>query len=320
MTLSGVPLFVGGGAENPPEAVRSLAYFATNAEEGVGSSGECKPLAMAVPAGQVRIGPGVILVRNRKAGAFAESYILRNPEDHVVAVPPTGAGAGRSDLVYAVVRDRQYAGEPEPASIAAGPYNFIERVPVAAGTKTVAEAIAQGALPAGTTAVALARVDIPASTATITQGMIVDLRTLPAPRTRRRLLSASPTGTVTLTSTEYVTFPSVAAFQVDVPAWATHAVIHITNAGLLYGVTNVLGAFRAALGTLVGQATNYDVAAASGSSRADFHAIDTLVIPTAMRGTTQTLAMQGTRTSAGGTMQASSFSSVIADIEFQERV
>lgn len=320
MTLDGVPLFVGGGAENPPEAVRALAYFATNADEGVASPAECVPLAMAVPGGQVRIGPGIIVVRNRKPGAFAESYILRNPGDHVVSVPPTGAGAGRSDLVYAVVRDRQYDDEPEPASIAAGPYNFIERVPVAAGTRTVAEAISQGALPAGTTAVALARVDLPQSTGTITQGMIADLRTLPAPRTRRRLLSASPTGSVNLTSSTYITWPGSAAWQIDVPAWATHVVVHIVNAGVLFGTSNATGAFRVALGSLVGQATSYDVASPSGASRADFHAIDTLAIPTTMRGTTQTIAMQGKRDAGTGTLQSNTYSSLICDVEFQERV
>lgn len=323
MTFPGVPWFIGGGAENPPEAARLLAHVAGRGDRGVLTAADCVPSPLAVPGGGIRIGPGALILPNGKPNAAAEAYLGRNPDDHIVIIPPTG-GSARSDLIYYVIRDPQYSDEPDPASVADGPYEFVERVPVPAGTKTVADAITAGALPAGITALELARVDLPASTGTVTQAHITDLRSIPAPRSRRRAFTAAPTGTNNLNVSTWATFPPAASWTVSVPAWATHAVVHIVEAGLVYGTNAANGGFRVVIGTgsgaLIGQTVSWSVDAVSGTARGDFHAADTLVIPAAMRGTNQTLAMQGARASGSGVLTSNQYVMIIADIEFQERV
>lgn len=321
MTFQGVPWFVGGGAENPPEAARLLAHVATRGAAGVLLPDDCEVAAMAVPSGNVRVLPGSIVVSNTKSNADGEVYLGRNPDDHTVPIAPTGVGVTRSDLVFIRVADPQYADEPAPTSVVDGPYVWPEvAAGVDPGTTTVAEAITQGVLPAGTVGIALARVDMPASTGTVTAAEIVDVRQLPAARSQRRQSTVMPTAGDTLTSAAYVTWPPEASWSFDVPEWATHAVVHIVGASLKYGATNVNGDLRVKLGTETGQSVAYDVEAVSGKERGDFHALDTLAVPTGLRGTTQTLTMQGKRDSATGGLQSSTTTALIADIEFQERI
>lgn len=321
MTFQGVPWFVGGGAENPPEAARLLAHIATHGAAGVLLPGDCAVLPLSVPAGQVRVTPGSVVVPNTKPNAGGEVYLARNPEDEPVAITATGSGETRRDLVFVRIADPQYADEPAPASVTQGRYVWPQvAAGVSAGTRTVQDAIAQGVLPAGTVGVALALVTMPPNTGTVTADMIADLRSMPAPRSQRRQFVAMPSGAVTLNASAFGIFPPAASWPVEVPTWATHAIVHVVEAGLKYGTANVAGQFRVGLGDIVGQAVGYDVEAVSGKERGDFHALDTLAIPKSHRGATLALTMQGRRTSSSGGLQSNAGAAIIADIEFQERI
>jgi hypothetical protein len=318
MTFQGVPWAVGGGAENPPEAARLLAYIAARTERGVVLPADCAVMATAVPSGQVRVVSGGVVIPNGKT--VAETYFGRNPEDHVVTITPTDAGGGRSDLVYVRIADPQYVDEPAPASVPDGPYNTVEVIAgVSPTTKTLADAIAQGLAPVGRTGLELARVTLPASTGTVTQGMITDLRRVANPRRTREQFTAAGSSQ-NLTNAGYVTFPSTATWSVDVPAWATHAVVHFVAGGVRFNTDNVIGYMRAAIGSVVGQGVAYDMQSPTGVSRGDVHAADTVAIPDALRGTTQTVKAQGYRSSGTGYLQSFTSTICVMDVEFFEQV
>lgn len=320
MTFPGVPWFVGGGAENPPEAARLLAHVATSGAGGVLLPDDCAVSELAVPAGQVRVAAGAVVVPNTKPNANGEVYLERNPDDHLVAIAPTDASGPRSDLVYYRVADPQYTDEPAPSSVTDGPYSWVE---VAAGVSatctTVEQAIVEGVLPAGRVGLALARVDMPASTGTVTDAEIVDVRAIPRPRSLRRQFTAFPAGSENLTSSGYTTFPNPASWSVEVPEWATHAIVHATIAGARHTTNNAVGDLRVVVGSVNGQACGYDLPAGAGTARDNVHAIDTLNVRS-IAGTTVTLKVEGRRTGGSGSLDATSKTAVIADIEFQERV
>lgn len=94
----------------------------------------------------------------------------------MVAIAATGSAGGRSDLIVAQVEDPNMAGEPwqTPTNPAVGPYIFTRVIPnVPAGTTSL-----RPLGYSGRSAIVLARVDLPASTGTVTASMITDLREL----------------------------------------------------------------------------------------------------------------------------------------------
>lgn len=321
MTFQPVPWAIDGGAENSAEVARLLAYVATRSERGTVLPADCQVQALDVPAGQVRVTSGALVIPNAKPGAGAQTYLTRNESEHLVNIAPTGVGVTRSDLVYVRISDPQYSDEPVPASVPSGPYVSVEVITnVAPTTATLEDAVAQGKAPAGRTGYALARIDLPASTTNVTPGLIVDLRKVANPRSRSEQLLAFPSTVTTLTSSAFVTFPSVATWSVDVPSWATHAIVRIDGAGLKNSVA-CAGQFRASLGGELGQSTTYDVdTPASGYNRNPVLAAGTIAIPDALRGTTQTLKLEGKKTSGSGALTSDTGTSVVALVQFIEKV
>ncbi|WP_394620955.1 hypothetical protein JNUCC0626_18230 [Lentzea sp. JNUCC 0626] len=224
-----VPWFVGGGAQHSPEVARLLAYAATSGAEGIVTPGDLKVVPLDIPGSSVRVMSGACLVLNKAAGGAQQTYVGRNPSVDLATIAATGSGSGRSDLVVARVEDPNMPGEPwaDPADPASGPYIFTRVIPnVAPGTTT---------MPAGQSGIPLARIDIPANTATITTSMIKDLRKLASPRAWSEYdVQSPPAGDyVLVTETAWHNWP-VNGLSVPVPKWATHAQasIHLNGIGV----------------------------------------------------------------------------------------
>jgi hypothetical protein len=107
--------------------------------------------------------------------------------------------------------------------------------------------------------IALARIDIPASTGTITQSMIHDLRFMSHQRSARRfgVFNCSANQTYVASST-WSKFPTEVTFNVDVPTWATHvrgtfqiALLAVLNGG---ATSNAVSGFMAMQLDTAGQA------------------------------------------------------------------
>lgn len=228
--------FIGGGANQSAEVARAVPYIATGATEGITEPEDLRVEALPVPGAMIRVLPGACTIRSRSENGDRQSYIGLSLQELDVPVAATGSSGGRSDLVVIRVEDPFVKGEPwqEPADPENATYIFPRVIPnVPAGTTRLQDVPGH----ADETAITLARIDIPASTATITWELITDLRQVAQPKqkdevyARPRVLEDDEAG-VNLTvsnanggeyfpggngSPNLVTFP--------VPEWASSAVI-----------------------------------------------------------------------------------------------
>lgn len=234
MTWDGVPWFVEGTAASQ-ETLRLIADVAASGGEGVVGPADLLVTALGAPAGAVQVGPGAMVVKRRAAaGGGGQSYAARMPTVEQVDIGPTAVDGPRSDLIIARVED-PFGGEswPMPEDPEVGPYVFTRVIPdVPVGTRSILD------IDPDSTAVTLARVDIPAGTTNITAGMVTDLRQLVRPRsqTSRRYLPGawSTPDDVGPVTDAWEGFPLGATWTERVPEWATHVAVHVVLTGLLH--------------------------------------------------------------------------------------
>lgn len=321
MALDGVPWFIGGQAEHGGDVARQLAYLACGGSEGVTTSGDLKvvPLDQAGAGAKVLSGSASILNRISPQ----QAYTVRNPaaDSDSVKIAGTGSSAGRSDLVVCLVDNPNIDSNAQtPADLVKGPYTRFVVIPgVPAGTKRLQD-IAQYA---GTTGYALARIDQPANNAVVTSAMIVDLRSVARPRSRRRVQQAQVTAAFSITSTSAAPAPDdgkVSALSVDVPDWATAVNIRMTIVGVTNNSSNVAGDITARIGDTLATGSAYYQEQAPGSTRLLYIVEDTVAVPAAIRGTTQRLRAYANRRAASSTggLQLSTTTQIFWDVEFLE--
>lgn len=230
--------FIGGGAEHTPESARRLVYVSTSGAEGVGSPTDLRVRPLSVPGQGVRVTIGSALIKSNYVGGETQTYMGTVYTQEEVEVTPTGSGGGRADLVVMRVEDPFAAGsvypQPPEAEIASAPYVYIR---VISGVPASAKRLQDVPGYQNDTAVTLARINLPASTGTVTSAMITDLRSVAQPQ-RFEVVYARPRISADSGTQRYLTgkdsdggefFPGGAGspnqFTVDVPSWATRMVI-----------------------------------------------------------------------------------------------
>ena len=309
----GVPWAVGGGAINDEVLARKLTYAMFGGGEGVTYATACLVKPLAVPGGFIRVSPGDYVITGRGAGQVRESYFGSVVSDDVVPITPTG-GMGRSDLVVIRVEDSHVAGEPwpDPIDIANGPYVKTHVITDVPSTTTNVRQLGNNF-----SAITLARIDIPPSTATITSGMIKDFRSgcsvvsgpTPPPQVITELqiiehqfvyhetekmwtdtVSAPSNADEKLTnvlSSTWHSFPSAANWVVPIPSWATGVDCFIAMNNLRYE-GDVWGRMRINLdgGVSLSATQEYDINyhGGPGPERMPIIISDTIAIPSALRG------------------------------------
>lgn len=295
--LEPVPWMVGGGAVHTPEVGRVLARVASVGAMGILESPDLEVLATGTPSNQVRILPGIGIMPNRYPGGGQQSYIGRNASETLLDVPATDSSGGKSWMVILRVDDPQYGGQT-PADPTIGPY---QRFALVSCSSTATQ------LPVGTAYpyVPLARIDMPASTATITQGMVVPVRKMANPRTLEVLrIHATLPGDAGLTlsskSVDGEWFPNAGGNQdIEIPEWAVRVQIEAfwLNMPVAAG-GNPWGSMWVEFGPYVApsrerrtQYFSYDTNASSNNQRVDWHVADDLYVPANYRGTTQGFTM-----------------------------
>lgn len=302
MAVDPTPWLVGGGAEHSPEVVRQSLYDSTGGAEGVSSVGGLKVLANTTPNGTVRVLPGGGILNNRYAGGAGQSYAVRNASQTSVPIKATGSGSGRVDMVVIRVLDPQYEGSapPDPNDFQYTRLEVIEGVP--AGTKTFRE------LNRNYPAVELAKVTLPKSTATVTAGMITDLREVAQPKVldvwRPRPLAVPDVETLKATGEVGEYFPNAGGTQsIDIPEWATRMQVRAEWLQVRYAAGNAYGQCWLEWGPYKApsererksQTFQWDTPAANNVSRANWITVDDLYIPVAFRGTTQLFVQKARR-------------------------
>lgn len=337
MALDPTPWMIAGGAQHSADLGRTLAFAATSGEEGVVLPESLKVTPQPTPGSSVRIAPGACLMLNRSLASphGEQSYVGRAGTSTTLAVPSTG-GVGRTDLVVVRVEDPQYAPWQTPSNPVTATYFkpfLVQNVP--ANTRTAAE------LNLGYPAVALARLVIPASTTAITSAMIYDVREVAQPRSKRALLSHYPgpknwmgPGVTNSSPGWNGTLWPYGAWTVDVPVWATRAVVVGTIAGAKVGHpdSNVNGDIDTVHSIRLGGYIYTETAKAEwltvvspntglrGYMRGDITTGGVLDIPASMRGATGVdLRFMGDITAGLGEIYVDIYSTLLMDIEFQER-
>jgi hypothetical protein len=308
----------------PGSLWRLQLQSATRGGQGIVGAADLYVKQTAAASSQIRVSNGACVIAGGEAN-WQGSYYGYNVGDDLISIAATG-GSGRSDMVVAKVEDPTVSGagwSHNPLSEQLVYSRVISGV--TAGSTTP---------PAGITAIPLARVDVPASTSAITQAMITDLRSMLNARRDRTLIAVNLSGgpyNLLNSATSWATWPSVASFSVPVPAWAVTARIvcywvQVLSRWVAGSTSGPFANVRFQLGSLISQSMILDSSTfqtASNPYRDTGLCVDTLSIPSAMRGTSQTFVMQGQGkgpTGAGGASYWSmdTSSGYVTDIEWQE--
>jgi hypothetical protein len=246
-------VYIGGGQyKHKADVLRVTPFAAFNGGEGIVRPSDCKVHAYDSPQSSVAVDPGVAAIIGRGPGQEYESYIGQSKSQLDVPIAATDSTGPRSDLIIVRVED-PYAGVdsagdswPVPDDPVVGPYirpRVISGVP--SGSVSVHDLADQiGA----TSAVTLARVDMPASASRVTGSMVHDLRHLADPRSSvYQHLQQSPlsVGDGALYLSRGKSGPQEYPqrnnhFGVPVPSWATTATIkyEVITAGVYFDGSN----------------------------------------------------------------------------------
>lgn len=329
MAVDPVPWFIQAPAEHSAESARTLAYQAIGGKEGLARSGDLEVTALDVPGGAVRVMPGAAGILNRGSGGSGQAYVGRVGAAVDVPIAATGSGSGRSDLIMFRVDDPQYGGAL-PTSDTDGPYIKIDVLSGVPGdTIRVQDVPGREA----DSAVTLARIDIPASTGTITAGMVKNVSQVANPLSQSVLrtyaLSNEDTEILTVAGVSGEVWPnasSVAWGGVFIPEWATRVRVVTTWAGVLMPPGNSWGHVWTQLAGLGGGTpvetarVGWDSPNVSNNSRQAFIAADDIAVPAGLRGTSQRVSPKGRI--LGGTNPArpvlTSSSALVVQLEFYE--
>lgn len=225
MPLRPVPWAIGNGAENSVELARAAAFIGSSGSTGVVDPVDFGVTELPTPGAAVRVKLGTGVIRSTYPGVVGQSYVVQEQSHTDVPVAATGSSGGATKYVYVLIADTQYGGQ-NPPSVEEGPYN---------------EYAVTTTLPQNQPYLLLAKIDQPASTATIRDEHITDLRELAMPKReqlmfgRPRVMADAPSGSPSSAHLSWKTsdggeyFPggggSPNEFEVDVPEWATRIMI-----------------------------------------------------------------------------------------------
>lgn len=270
-------------------SARRVLWLATSGASGVRGPSDLKVSAYAVPGSGVNVRTGSAVIESTYVAG--ESYDLPNNATEPVEVP---GGLASQTIYYVIARIL----DPE--------FNTSLPNPTPDQTFNRFDVITSSALAAVTDPyVTLAKIVLPANTATVTNAMITDLREVANPRqqtvirpitavasdTAMDLISADSKGEI---------FPghgydTIGPQIIDIPKWASKVQIQCAWLGVYYPGTNPFGRYWVEWGPSTGSNTReimtdtfrFD-APQSGASRAVWIAAAEQVVPAAYRGTSQT--------------------------------
>lgn len=259
MSLQRVPWAVNG-----PDVAHSatLARQANFAALG-GQTGIVGPDSLEVVAGEtpgpfvnVMPGPGTITYAQGRGNAQNRAYAqakdqlvpIRNDALEQVDIAPTTSAGPRTDLVVVEVNDPEFEGTSDSVDYSA--HEFVRFHVIRGVNQNVRYPWQLQNLPRPT--LPLAQVRIPASTATITEDMIYDVRHMASARSHTEnltaLLSPDTTGSGYDIPHTQTTWETVLTFSdVSVPQWATRAKIQMMITSLYAVGGRANGQFRVLL-------------------------------------------------------------------------
>ncbi|WP_442737920.1 hypothetical protein ACQUSN_07375 [Streptomyces pseudogriseolus] len=305
MTLQ--PPMMVRGADHSARAMRLMIRDLARGRQGVAESEDLKVRPLETPGPGVRVGDGSALIHG--ARPWQGAYTQSNIGDARVDVEPTGPFA-RTDLIVLRIEDPEWEGDRDPRTQEIGYFHVVRGVAADAS-----------AVPDGMTGLALARVALPRNTASITAEMITDLRQIANPRTERILRTVHPTKTEEVPGKhgQWAAWPQEAAWDLDVPAWATTATVVVMLSGLRAEAGSIYAELRTRLGERAAKPTVVDDDGTT-TRRSSATLADTLAVPPAYRGTRQHLAVEINQNDkyGDGKLTVAKGTTVTLDVAFTE--
>jgi hypothetical protein len=285
---------------------------ATLGQQGVVGPLDCIVRQTVVASSGILIDQGNVVVYGAEQTEQGSYYGENLGQDSTLSIAATG-GTARSDLVVVRAEDPTWAGSPWGGSPAA--QILFPRVisNVAPGTTVP---------PGGISAIALARIDMPASTSTVLQSYIHDVRQVVNAQGFTQQFNFAGPGTAAnsgATSTA-VQWPTGAIWTgVPIPSWATFAVMTWSITELIYNSGSGNGTARGNIYPVIGSSVTaptvsttpslYSMTTATGAGRHVVAGGGLFAIPPAIRGTSQTLQFaqqtDGTHTDTLGFFESS---------------
>lgn len=327
MTFNFAPWAV-DGARTGAALARTATRASTGGRSGVVSPLDLRVLPLEVNGNGIRITSGSSVIVNGYQTDPDEAYVVSNPATHTVlpADMPAANPATSYYLVCVVVGDPFFDQSDHPympstplTQAEALDYEYVRVVivPCSAGTTRFED------LGYNYPAYALARLEIPPNTTTITTSMIVDLRDLAQPRTSSEVLVGQPVAATNLSATAFATWTDYQP-TIKVPHWATHASVVLHISGALHVDPEAQGAIRVALGgVLVGPSTSYafdDSNSAGNAERVSLLAAASGRVDS-VAGTSQTLVVQGYKDPTYlGYLSTYAGQTHVFDVRFYERI
>lgn len=152
------------GANGTAAQMRRFIYQQSTGRRGVALPGDLKVTATGTPSGSVNIARGSGVAPLPPSWRPGESYQIGNASADLFDIPATGSSGGRTEYVIVKVLDHNFDGSPPPPDPENddGAHVEVTRVPSLSGLDFPY--------------IPLAKLTIPASTATITNAMITDVR------------------------------------------------------------------------------------------------------------------------------------------------
>lgn len=312
MALETTPIAVTGG-EHTAQQFRMMIRDLAQNNQGITAGDHLRVSALSTPGGGVQISDGSATISGKVSSAQGSYNVYNIGSDATTLIAATG-GTGRSDMVILRVQDPEYEGSRNPSSCAF--FDVVSNVSSSATT-----------VPSGYSAIPLARIDIPASTGTITNAMIKDLRKVTNPRRDRILYpyyAADPLVQISGTSETWQTFPNLTMASIPIPDWAASIKVVFTISGIRLASGNAWGNFRFLLGTY--EATQWvgiDDNQGTAARRNTVVMVETIDLTTtsgaAMRGTTQAFkSRMRTRSSNAAQIGVDATTTFNIDVEFTE--
>lgn len=285
------------GSTSPASVFRRQAQVEAGDGSGIAVPGDLKVTPLTVPGAGIQVSPGGLMIESREPNMSRETYGVHLPlegtEDGLSGTGSGGTGVVRRDMVIVEILDTSHALHYTPPELWEGRGVKISIVQGVALTATRVEDVA--ALN-GVTCYAIAAIDYPANTSTISAGMIKDLRKLHRPKRESQPISYS------LVEGNQETLNSVAingevwpnAFtnsteRADIPEWATHVDIRLLDLGVTAPASSVTVARWVQIGgDVANPATQPNIITQKTTLRATptLGVADRRPIPAAMRGKT----------------------------------
>lgn len=208
------------------ERPRELAWIATGGQTGVVGPESCEVIAQKVNDNTVRIMPGGFVAQatpDRIGSGYTtapwQSYMRALYAQVNVPITATDSSGGRSDFVGIEIVDPVYEGTADTVDWETHEFwrpRVIENV---SSDGVMVDGFKDMVRPF----IPLARVDVPASTATISGDMITDLRYLAVERQKNDSITQRPPGSVSISEGDSQNLGVLTS--VTVPTWATHVTI-----------------------------------------------------------------------------------------------